>query len=260
MTNTSRKITSLAALACLLTALCPLSAPRAQEAAAQEEPDKLRALIAEATRLAVEGQYDEAIDRYFEAKTIRDDPRLDFNIARCYHKKGDCPSAVQFYKAVRARSDADPQDTADADRYLKALGQCPVQGPEEVVVAPPAQPPASNDSGFRWVGWGLTTAGALTLAAAIWLDLDGESLIKDYEAAGARGDEAAYNDLRTQIEAQQVGVGYLYGGGGALLLGGLLILLLDGYGEGGAPAQGAAWRVSPALTPGGAGAALEARF
>lgn len=268
--------------ACLLLAILlsvawlshgPLVATaQAQDAPSEVDTDKLRSLIAEATRLAYEGKYDEAIDRYFEAKTVHDDPRLDFNIARCYHKKGDCQSAIKFYKAVLERSDAAPEDHADAKKYLTELADCPVDGgavqaggggitqdPQQPEPGPdPADPkPAAPSPVLAYVGWGATALGGVLLLGGLGLDVGGAGLVQDYEDAASAGDTDAYNSLRDDIESRQGLVFGLYGAGAALTLTGVLLLLLDDSGESPQPTS---LRVLPSLHPQGAGASVHLQF
>jgi tetratricopeptide (TPR) repeat protein len=228
------------------------------------DTDKLRSLIAEATRLAYEGQYDEAIDRYFEAKTVHDDPRLDFNIARCYHKKGDCQSAVRFYQAVLERTDAAPEDHADARKYLEELADCSMGDDQEVAGGGTQEPqdpqPTPQPEGatpvLTYAGWGATALGGLLLLGGLGLDLGGAGLVQDYEDAAASGDATSYDALRGDIESRQGLVFGLYGAGAALTLTGVVLLLLDG-GESPQPTR---LRLTPSLSPEGAGASVHWRF
>jgi tetratricopeptide (TPR) repeat protein len=231
-------------------------------ACAQEQEvdvEALRALIADGTKFAAEGKYDEAIAKFFEAKTVYDDPRFDFNIARCYHKKGSCEPATQYYRALLARADADPEDRKDAERFLAELGPCKVEVAQDPKKGDPEQgkPKGGGAGAYDYVAWGLLIGGGLTLGGGVVLDVGSAARGDDLEAAAASGDSARYDAAKQEVEDRQVVLYGMYGVGAALTLGGSLMLLLDGDVE---SAEGGALRWGPLLAPGVAGASVSGRF
>lgn len=246
----------------LVLAVAFASAP---SAAMADDTEAFRTTITEATKLAYEGKFDEAIVKYIEAKTLRDDPVIDYNIARCYHKKGDCQAAVAAYNGFVERSDADSADVGSAREYLDELGDCgvvetpviadpgPGPDPDPDPILDPGPDPGTNDgAGWSYAAWGLTIGGGVLVASGIALDVAGASLVDDYEAAAAVGDQASYDQLRSDIETRQLTVYTLYGVGAAATVTGVVLLLL-------APDEpGTA--VAPTLMGDGAGVVFGGRF
>jgi hypothetical protein len=204
-----------------------------------DDTEAFRDTITEATKLAYEGKFDAAIIKYIEAKTLRDDPVIDYNIARCYHKKGDCKAAMAAYKTFVSRVDAAEADVEAAQDYLVELGDCGVEAPiveadpvldpvEPDPVDPDPEPGAQTDeaSAYEYTAWGLTIGGGVLLATGIALDLAGASLVDDYEAAAAAGDKSAYEGFRDDIEGRQFTVYTLYGLGAAATISGVVMLML----------------------------------
>ncbi len=257
----------------------------ASSAAAQDDvdTDALRGLIADATKLAYEEKYDEAILKYIEAKTILDDPLLDYNIARCYHKKGDCPSATRFYKTVVENPATAEEDRKAAEGYLAELGECKTEpagpGPGDVVAVGPGDGTEGNGdtgkgggegdsdtqtvgsdgggSAYTYVAWGATLTGGALILTGLALDVTAGSLIDDYEAAALAGNQAEFDALRDDIDSRRTTIFALYGVGAAAAIAGGIMLVLDDDGDKDAPAVGAA----PFWTPdGGAGAMIEGRW
>lgn len=242
-------------------------------AVAQEDTsEEFRRMIADATKLAYEGRYDEAILKYIEAKTVVDDPLLDYNIARCYHKKGDCKAATRFYKVVIENPATGDEERREARTYLEELGDCSVTPPEDdVVVEEQGKPeeqsepdgqsevaasePSEGGSSLGTVGLVTMVSGGVIVASALALDVASAGLADDFEAAAARGDEAEFNRLSEDIDSRKRAVFALYGVGAAAAVTGVVLWVLADDGED-APAVGAA----PLITPGGGGLVFEGRF
>lgn len=231
----------------------------------QERTELFRRLIADATKLAYEGRYDEAILKYIEAKTIYDDPLLDYNIARCYHQKGDCNAARRFYQIVIDNQGAAEEDRAQARNYLEELASCQPEPTEPVVVKPdpvnpdPVDPdPVADDGPGAWTvaAWTMTGVGGALVVTGLALDVAGAGLIDEYEQAAEQGDRARFDQLRQDIDGRQTLVFVLYGVGVATAAVGAVMVLMDGGDD--EPAVGGGW--SPWVTPGGAGAVFEGRF
>ena len=260
-------------IACALLMLSVASLPSSAQA---NDTEAFRKLIAEATRLAYEQKFDEAIGKYFEAKTIRDDPLLDYNIARCYHKKGDCESAMRFYTLVLENSASSEEDRASASEYKAELGECKPKEADPIVVDKgEGEGEGEGDkkgegvgqgggvggdeggSGFTYAAWGTTIAGGLVLLTGVGLDVGSAGLIDDYKAAAEAGDADTFEELSGDIEDRQATIFALYGVGAAALVAGVVMIVLDDGGGGvDAPAVG----ISPLLSPGAAGALIEGRW
>lgn len=228
-----------------------------------QDTERLRSVIAEATKLAYEGKYDDAITKYIEAKTIADDPLLDYNIARCYHKKGDCEGARRFYEAVLERGAADPDTLSDAREHENELGVCKTEEVTAVDPVGPTDPDASvterSDQGMSamaYGGWGSAIGGGLFIATGLALDISGASLQEDYKDAADRGDQAEYDSLKADIDSRKTTVYVLYGVGVVSAITGGVLLYLDSRTE--ASTTGAS--LAPSLGPDGAGAVLTLTF
>lgn len=234
---------------------------------AQEDlSEEFRRMIADATKLAYEGRYDEAILKYIEAKTLIDDPMLDYNIARCYHKKGDCKAATRFYQVVIDNPSTGDEERREARTYLEELGDCAVtppvddkvvedQGQPDEQIEEPASQQAEGGSSLGTVGLVTMISGGVIVASALALDVASAGLADDFEAAAERGDEAEFNRLSEDIDSRKTAVFALYGVGAAAAVTGVVLWVLADDDEE-APAVGAA----PLITPHGGGVVFEGRF
>ncbi len=265
MTPRTRLLTA-ALIACAGTsALLPLLAP-AQAVAQDKREETFRQLIAEATKLAFEGKYDDAITKYIEAKTLQPDPLIDYNIARCYQKLGQCEAAKRFFQVVIDDKKTDAETRAQSERYVQELGACPETAvventnPHPVEATPdPAPPPAPQQDGMSTLGlagWVTLGVGGLVTLGGVGLDVASASLADDLEVAAAAGDKAAYDQLQSDIDSRKTTIFVLYGVGGAALVTGAVLLVLDATGDD-APATSG---LTPLLLDGGAGAAWGGTF
>jgi len=100
--------------------------------------DEFDQILGSALKYYSEGDYDNAIEKFFEAKLLKDEPELVYNIARAYDKKGDCQAAQKHYSQFLARSDAPAETAKKAKSYLEALGECPTKGTLALACDPPS--------------------------------------------------------------------------------------------------------------------------
>src|SRR5690606_21348260 len=87
--------------------------------------DDFEAIVAEGMRYYGEGNYDAAIEKFFKAKLLRDEPELIYNIARSDDKKGDCNAAKRHYEMFVKRKDAPKPTAEETQGYADPLGECP---------------------------------------------------------------------------------------------------------------------------------------
>ena len=98
--------------------------------------DDFEKIVAEGFKHYNDGDFDGAIEKFFEAKFIKDEPELIYNIARSYDKKGECISAQKHYEQFLARGDA-PEETMEKARgHLERLGVCSTEGTLSLACAP----------------------------------------------------------------------------------------------------------------------------
>ncbi|MDX9719438.1 MAG: PEGA domain-containing protein [Myxococcota bacterium] len=104
-------------------------------------------VVAQGLKFYEEGNFDAAIEKFFAAKMMRDEPDLIYNIARSYDKKADCAAASKYYEQFLARPDAATELRSKARKYLSDLGSCELTGtltlscyPENVLVTINEQP------------------------------------------------------------------------------------------------------------------------
>lgn len=238
-----RNLLTVLLVALLTTAIVQVGLPHG--VAQAQDMDKFRQLIAEATKLAFEGKYDEAITKYFEAKTIQDDPLLDYNIARCYHKLGNCQQAKRFYESVIASKGADDETRGESKKYVAELGECPVE--QKVVkndnpppdpnannaqndgdkTPPPENPPVDDGmSGMALAGWGALIGGGVLILSGVGLDIASAGLVDDLQTYADAGDTQKYNSTQDDIDSRKTTIYVLYGVGAlAAAVGGTLIVL-----------------------------------
>ncbi len=260
--------------AVLMAAVCAVSFG---SAAAAQDVEELRRLIAEATRLAVEGKYDDAITKYFEAKTVLDDPRLDYNIARCYQQKGDCQTAKRVYLLVSKNENSDLEDKKQAEKYLAELGECKIVADpktEQAKQTPPTEDPTQetgsdreNDAGksLTYAAWGTTITGGALLLTGFGLDVISGGLADELEAAASSNDRPRFDRTRETIEGRQTTLLVLYIVGALATSAGVALFFLDEPAESATGTQSdaeqeATWKVEPWVSPSEAGLWFQGRF
>lgn len=82
------------------------------------------------------GDYDKAIENFLKARIMQDEPVLTYNIARSYHKKGECLPAVENYNKYMGRKGADPANVDKAKGYLVEIGECSTEGTLSMTCTP----------------------------------------------------------------------------------------------------------------------------
>lgn len=104
----------------MLALVCP-SAPLFAD-------ESFDALVADGLKSYSDGQYDDAIKKFMQARVLDDQPDLLYNIARCYHKKGDCVAAKEHYKRFIAKPGATADRITQTETYITELGECATTG------------------------------------------------------------------------------------------------------------------------------------
>ena len=221
-------------------------------AAAQERRDD--ALRDEAKRKFQEGrqhydrhEYELAITAFAEAYRLSREPLLLFNIAQSHRLKGDCASAMTFYRRY-LEADPHPSNQVELDA---AIERCkgveppaptpppraeppatqPAATPAPVVpVAPPPEPerePAPAGSRRKLIGWIVSGAGGAVLATGLAFGAvarskwhDALEMCDDDRVCSAQG-HALAEDARTAGNVATILVGI---GAAAAVTGAVLIL------------------------------------
>jgi tetratricopeptide (TPR) repeat protein len=146
-------------------------------------------------------RYDEAIAEYQAAYALTPEPGLLYNIARAYHRKGDKPQALSYYRRYLT-DEPNGAASGEAREYSGALAreiqedqQPPAPQPAAPAPAPAPAPPApliaafgpkagvtasivataDVDSSFRA---GFVGGGFLSLSLTDWLELQFELLFE----------------------------------------------------------------------------------
>lgn len=101
----------------LALALC--GAPAMAVAQDEDVDERFVQVIGAAKEAFDKGDYDAAVAGLQEANRLRPDPRLIYNIARSYEKKGDCVKTLAYLKAFAQLPDAPAELVKDANRDLK---------------------------------------------------------------------------------------------------------------------------------------------
>jgi hypothetical protein len=117
--------------------------------AAAPEDDAVDAAIATAQAQAAAGDLDEALATVREARETSEEPDLLFVEAQLLRLHGDCPTALERYRAFLA-TDPPAEDRAVAEANAKACEETIEQEPPPPVVepetaAPPLQPPPPRE-------------------------------------------------------------------------------------------------------------------
>jgi tetratricopeptide (TPR) repeat protein len=112
---------------------------------AQESFDDL---VAKGLKSYSDGKYDDAIELFMKARVLDDQADLLYNIARCYHKKGDCIAAQEHYKRFTSRPNATPDLVEKTANWVTELGQCATTG-SLALACTPANATVSIDGDAR---------------------------------------------------------------------------------------------------------------
>lgn len=249
----------------------------------EDEEDRFEQVIGDALRAYNEGDYDKALDLYFEAKVIKDLAEIDYSIARSYHNKSKCAAAEKFYKKAQSRISELPEAyEAKIEEHLASLDSCvEAEEPEEpedpVVVQPqPIQPqptpPPDEEKPIDWLSIGIMAGGGAVLLAGLGVDLGSAGLIDDHERyltdpnSGTNAERRAkIDELESDIQTRQIVVYTLYGvGSAALITGTVLFLVRMDSGESDATAaegeDATTWQLEPTFSDDSAGMLFRTNF
>jgi tetratricopeptide (TPR) repeat protein len=105
-----------------------MAAPAVWVAGAAHAQESFDDLVARGLKAYSDGQYDEAVEIFMKARVMDDQPDLLYNIARCYHKKGDCIAAQEHYKRFVSRPNATPELVEKTKGWVAELGECATTG------------------------------------------------------------------------------------------------------------------------------------
>ncbi len=168
------------------------------------------------------GQYDQAIAEFQQAYLLMKEPLFLFNIAQSYRLKGDCDTALRFYKNY-LREQPEPPILEEVEAAVKI---CEDKKAEQ----PPEKPPTPTDRPAR--GKGLRTAGFVTMAAGVALTGVGiyfglqakadSDTVSDY--TGPWGPEQ--EDIESRGQRNEMLFFALTGTGAAALIGGGVLYYL----------------------------------
>jgi tetratricopeptide (TPR) repeat protein len=197
------------ALVALAAALAAAHAPEAHAG----NPDratqaKAVALFERAQKHFQAGEYSAAIKLFAEAYELVDDPVYLFNLAQSYRKVLDCVKASEYYRRYLAEAtDADAQQRARVEQWLREIAPCVEQRREEAELARRAEeaelarraeeaerarqpePVDEIDRGrsFRIAGIAAAGVGVVGLGLGGWYTARGSSLKSELAAACADG-------------------------------------------------------------------------
>jgi tetratricopeptide (TPR) repeat protein len=119
-------------------------------------------------------QYDEAIAEFRAGYAIDANPRFLYALGQALRKKGDCPAAIESYRAYLRTAPAERQAQAAEEQIARCEAATPPTGvasasppssvasearPIAVAAPPPPNPPRRRV--YTWIGVGLTTATAV---------------------------------------------------------------------------------------------------
>jgi tetratricopeptide (TPR) repeat protein len=114
-------------------------------------------------------RYDEAIAEFRDGYALDPDPQFLYALGQAERKKGDCPAAVEAYRAYRRQAPAERQARAAEEQIARCLAASPVLvAPMGVpaVTAPGVTSPPARRRLWTWLGVGFTGA-ALASAAVV---------------------------------------------------------------------------------------------
>ncbi len=195
-------------------------------------------------------EYSQAIDAWKQSYLLSKKPLLLFNIGQAYRLSGDCTQATTFYENYQ-EAEPNPKNQDELDEAVaackdKVVDTKPVEPPPVetkpvetkpvetapvtpvAAVRPPPPPPAPSHHHHRTLAIGLTVAGGVLEAGAVYFALDGRAKAnaiekattwdpqtKDLQATGQRDNKLA------------IGLGIA---GGAALVAGVILVVTGGHG------------------------------
>jgi tetratricopeptide (TPR) repeat protein len=206
-------------------------------------------------------EWDQAIEQFKEAYKLRPSARSLFNIAQAYRLKGDCTSAMRFYKTFKRNYPAE----RNVDKFITDMKACAKSGAKPVASDPPeptqpdpAQPePAQPDPaqpepaqpepaqpepaqpqpmkpepvvsardatpgrGMRIGGLATAGVGALILGGGAYFGLRARSIANDIEAKPVWDPDLDERGRRFERN----GMIMMIGGGAMVVAGGVLYVL-----------------------------------
>ncbi|MBI2373618.1 MAG: hypothetical protein HYV07_06430 [Deltaproteobacteria bacterium] len=132
-----------------------------------------------------------AIDIFYAALELWPEPKLIFNIARCYDQMGDDEEALRRYNQFVANPASTPPDRAKALNYVseirgrqlaaaRAASSSRAATREEVKVA--EAPPPAADRLHPWVTFSGIGLSAVLGGLTVWSGLDALSSLTTYRA------------------------------------------------------------------------------
>lgn len=231
--------------------------------ASRAEAQTAKALYERGLRSYNIAEYDKAIDDFKKSYELSSRPELLFNIAQAYRLKGDCTTAMRFYKNYQREEQSAAKDRSEVGRAIELCTKPPEPVPPPIpappppvptapaappppsaaLVAPPPptttaqagvaldrppEPPVASGRGKRLLGVGLAVGGAALLTGGVWFGLQARA--KSNEVAQLFEAGGTWNEHYQQIESDGRRAGtwskVFYAVGGAALLGGGLLYYL----------------------------------
>jgi len=245
--------------------------------AQDSDEERFEQVIGDALRAYNEGNYDKALDLYFEAKVLKDLAEIDYSIARAYHNKSKCSAAEKFYKRAQNRIDQLPEAyEAKIEEHLASLSECveaeePEDKPDPVVVQPtpqpvPVQPPPKEEKPIDWLSIGIMAGGGAILIAGLGVDLGSAGLVDDHKmyttdpTSGTNAERRAkIEDLESDIQTRKIVAITLYGVGGAALVAGTVLFFVR-MDSGDEDTESTSWQLDPVFGADSAGMSFTTRF
>jgi tetratricopeptide (TPR) repeat protein len=166
------------------------------------------------------GQYDQAITEFQQAYLLMKEPLFLFNIAQSYRLKGDCDSALRFYKNY-LREQPEPPILEEVEA---AVQKCEDKKAQTPPTPPPTERP-KRGKGLRIAGLSTMAAGVLLAGMGVYFGVQAKSdadAVSDY--TGPWGPEQ--EDLEARGQRNEMLFFVLTGTGAAAIIGGGVLYYL----------------------------------
>lgn len=228
-----------------------------------------------AKKACATGDFRKGVEILAELYVDTNDATYVFNQGRCYEQNHQWVSAIdRFREYLRHPTKATAEDKADAEKHLAdcealrqqdegrlapAVAPSPLPAPAAAPASPlPPAPAVTEQSEVRQAGAGLRVTGIVlaslgvaATAAGLVLNLEANSLGKDYNNTQDPGTKSSYSSYKT-------GAWISYGAGGALWVAGAIFYLV-GLSEGRSE-HASHVALMPVLTPSQSSLSLVGRF
>ncbi|UJR84680.1 tetratricopeptide repeat protein [Sandaracinus amylolyticus] len=246
----------------------------AASGSAQEEPPEFQGLVDRGMEHYAAREYEQAIELFQQAFSMRAEPELVYNIARSYERLARRDDAIREYERFVAlpgttaelRSRAHQSIAAlREEARLEAASRAPATTQPASTTPSAATPPPSEtrttqqrgSSGVGTAGWVLTGIGGAAVVAGVITGVLAVDRNAAFEDATLRSEQI---QLRDEVRTYALVTDVLLIGGGVIAVTGIVLAIVGASESGEREDAATAMQVIPLVSPEVAGVGVSGRF